>query len=243
MRILESGYGAATRHPLPCLLFLTPLLIGYEVGVGLVGGGRDSAVRNGADTWLHWGLAAFGFPQVYWGPLLVAAFFLLWSWARRHDRPGDLFGICLGMALESLAFAIVLWGVNRSLAPMLGHLGIVLGPSATKEKTLSQVLTYVGAGIYEEVLFRLLLFTVLLWVLRQALVGPLPAFAVAALGSALAFAAAHHVGPHGEPFNRYVFFFRSLAGVYFTLLYSLRGFGVTVGTHACYDVLVGAVLG
>jgi len=243
MRILESGYAAATRHPLACLVFLTPLLALYEVGVALVGGGRDTTVRNGADTWLHWGLAAFGFPQVYWGPLLVAALFLTWSWARRYDRPADLFGVCLGMGLESLVFALVLWGVNRSLAPMLDHLGIVLGPAAPKEKTIAQVLTFVGAGIYEEVLFRLLLFTVLLWVLRQALLGPLPSFVLAAFGSALAFAGAHHLGPHGEPFQRYVFFFGSLAGVYFTLLYSLRGFGVTVGTHACYDVLVGAVLG
>jgi hypothetical protein len=35
------------------------------------------------------------------------------------------------------------------------------------------------------------------------------------------------------------FVFRTVAGLYFTLLFVLRGFGVAVGAHAGYDVLVG----
>ena len=53
------------------------------------------------------------------------------------------------------------------------------------------------------------------------------------------FAAAHHIGPYGEPMNPYVFLFRALAGLYFTALYLGRGFGVAVAAHAGYDVLVG----
>ena len=60
--------------------------------------------------------------------------------------------------------------------------------------------------------------------------------------SAVLFAAAHHIGPYGEPFDRSVFLFRALAGLYFGLLYQLRGFGVAVGTHASYDVLVGVLM-
>ena len=62
------------------------------------------------------------------------------------------------------------------------------------------------------------------------------------LTSALLFSAAHHVGPYGEAFNHSVFLFRTLAGLYFALLYQLRGFGIAVGTHTCYDVLVGVVV-
>jgi hypothetical protein len=36
-----------------------------------------------------------------------------------------------------------------------------------------------------------------------------------------------------------VFAFRVVAGLLFSVLYAVRGFGITVGTHACYDVLVG----
>jgi hypothetical protein len=39
--------------------------------------------------------------------------------------------------------------------------------------------------------------------------------------------------------NTYVFLFRTMAGVYFALLFQFRGFAVAAGAHACYDVLVG----
>jgi membrane protease YdiL (CAAX protease family) len=60
--------------------------------------------------------------------------------------------------------------------------------------------------------------------------------------SSLAFAAVHHLGPSGETYQGFVFLFRTLAGLYFAVLYQARGFGVAVGTHACYDILVGVVL-
>ena len=50
--------------------------------------------------------------------------------------------------------------------------------------------------------------------------------------------AAHHLGPFGQDYGNYVFIFRLLAGLYFALLFHFRGFGVAVGTHACYNVMV-----
>src|SRR5262249_48259180 len=102
--------------------------------------------------------------------------------------------------------------------------------------------TFVGAGIYEEAIFRLGLFTALYWVLKKISPFPLFPFVLAAAVSALLFAAAHHAGPHGEKFDGYVFLFRALAGVYFAFVYQLRGFGIAVGAHAGYDVLVGALV-
>ena len=64
-----------------------------------------------------------------------------------------------------------------------------------------------------------------------------------ATGVAAANPAAHHVGPYGEPFEGYNFLFRTVAGVYFALLFQLRGFGIAVGAHACYDVVVGVGIG
>ena len=72
----HAHYLVATRHAWPCLLFLLPLLIAYEVGVFWVGGTQPEALRNGADTWLRWGLDAFGLHQLYWAPVLVVAVFV-----------------------------------------------------------------------------------------------------------------------------------------------------------------------
>jgi len=57
--------------------------------------------------------------------------------------------------------------------------------------------------------------------------------------SAASFAAAHHVGPFGEPFSGGVFVFRLLAGLYFAMLFHVRGFGVVVGGAPIYDILAG----
>jgi hypothetical protein len=237
-----NDYLSATKHPWSCLWFLLPLLAAYEGGILWLGGAHAEAIRNGADTWLHWGLEILGLRELYWGPVLIAALFVVWSWWRLHDRPYDLAGICLGMGIESVLFALGLWGLSRELSPLLGTFGISLNAAPQADPAVVQIITFVGAGIYEEVLFRLLLFSGLVWILKQIEVPGTITVVLAAVGSALIFAGAHHFGPYGEKYDAYVFVFRTLAGIYFALLFRLRGFGITVGAHALYDVLVGVLL-
>ena len=92
-------------------------------------------------------------------------------------------------------------------------------------------------------LFRLLLFSGLFLILKQVGVTGMLAIGLSALSSALLFSAAHHIGAHGEPLEGYAFLFRTIAGVFFALVYMGRGFGIAVGAHACYDVIVGIALG
>jgi hypothetical protein len=55
---------------------------------------------------------------------------------------------------------------------------------------------------------------------------------------ALVFATFHYIGPYGEPVELGSFTFRVVAGVLFSGLYLLRGFGITAWTHALYDVFL-----
>jgi Type II CAAX prenyl endopeptidase Rce1-like len=237
------AYLPTTRHPWPCLLFLLPLLLAYEGGVLWMGGAHTEVLRPGADAWLHLGLQAFGLTHAYWTPLVILGLLVGWSFVRRRDRPKDTLGTCSGMAIESVLFALGLWSVSRGLNPLLDSFGIKLSSSAPADEGLVQVITSVGAGIYEELLFRLLLFSGVVWGLKQASVPPWLAILLAAGTSALIFSAAHHVGPYGEKFDRYVFLFRTLAGLYFAFVYQFRGFGVAVGAHACYDIVVSVTAG
>jgi membrane protease YdiL (CAAX protease family) len=238
------SYWQATRHPAPCLLFLAPLLIAYEVGVISLGGERSLSLRNGADVWLRDGFASVGLKHPVIAPLAVVLLLTVWFLRQRDTIPEDAPNLCLGMAIESVAGALVLWGLSRLYSPLLDQLGLTLAISPADPPVMStavfgQVVTYVGAGIYEEVVFRLALFGLLRAVLTTAQIPARTAVLLAAVASSVLFAAAHHIGPHGEQIDGFNFLFRVLAGLYFTALYQFRGFGIAVGAHACYDVLVG----
>jgi hypothetical protein len=239
--VRRSGYFSSTLHPWPCLLFLLPLLIAYEAGIVWLGGAHPEALRNGADTWLRWGLQASGMPSLYVAPGLIVGVFLVWSWLRSYDRPENVGLVCSGMACESALLAMGLLKASQLLRPLLEAYDIRLA-IGLDENAIRQMVTFVGAGIYEEVVFRLLLFFALGCLLRIIFMPVLLVLIIRITVSALVFAAAHHIGPYGEKFDTFVFLFRALAGLYFGMIYQVRGFGVAVGTHAAYDVLVGVLL-
>jgi hypothetical protein len=233
----HMSYVRSTRHPWPSLLFVLPLLIAYEAGVAVLGGPHPEQLRNGADNWLRVGLTRVGISWVWLPPVVLLVLLGSWAWRRRYDRPNEVLAVLSGMILESVALAIGLWGISRTLGPLLEHFGIDLAIGSA-EPALGQVITYLGAGIYEEALFRLILFTCLLQLLRWMDLNGFAAVALAAGASALLFSAAHHVGPYGQPYSNYLFLFRLIAGIYFAVLFQMRGFGIAVGAHACYNLMV-----
>jgi len=113
---------------------------------------------------------------------------------------------------------------------------------------MADIVTGVGAGIYEELVFRLILICALM-VLFQDLIGMghQNAIVLSILMSAALFSAHHHIvwvdGRLGRsaPFLWTEFGFRTLAGVYFAILFAVRGFGITAGTHAFYDIIATVV--
>jgi membrane protease YdiL (CAAX protease family) len=103
----------------------------------------------------------------------------------------------------------------------------------------SRLIAFVGAGIYEEVLFRLTLLPALVLVLTWLGLPRTTSLLWAIVTSSLAFSLAHYVGPYGDAWQWYSFLFRLVAGGFFALLFVYRGFGITAGAHAGYDLLVG----
>ena len=98
---------------------------------------------------------------------------------------------------------------------------------------------FLGAGVYEEALFRLVLIPLIYAALRVLQTPAVLASALAVTAAGLLFSLAHHAGSPGEAFTWFAFLFRWLAGVYFAWVFVVRGFGVAVGTHTAYDILVG----
>ena len=253
-----ANYWAATKHPWACVLFVLPLLAVYEIGLFLTPAAGPEELRNGADVWLRSALSSLGVSATYGAPCLIVAILLAWVLISRQGWPSDRLGVWIGMAAESAAYALLLLALSQGLWHLLLRADHVLGQPSQRiavlqwtsrtsrsapEPMWGQIVSYLGAGIYEETLFRLMLFGGLLRIFGWAEAKPsLMGIGLAAFTSALLFAGAHHLGPNGEPFNAYVLAFRTFAGLYFAWLYQVRGFGIAVGAHAGYDVLVGLVL-
>jgi hypothetical protein len=109
---------------------------------------------------------------------------------------------------------------------------------------LADVITGIGAGIYEELVFRLILICVLMLLFQDVMRFSHKHSAVfSVLLSAALFSAHHHIIfidgqlSFSAPFNLTEFAFRTIAGVYFAVLFAIRGFGITAGTHAFYDII------
>ncbi len=112
------------------------------------------------------------------------------------------------------------------------------------ESLLASIVTGVGAGIYEELIFRLILICLLMLLFQDFLrLSHKNSIIFAVLVSASLFSAHHHIvyldGRFGQTavFDWAEFVFRTIAGVYFAVLFAIRGFGITAGTHAFYDII------
>lgn len=240
---VEPGhdYWSRTREPLVCLVFLAPLLIVYEVGVFWMASGKSDALRNGADLWMRAGLDTFGMNHPLVPPLLIVAGLMAW-----HLGGGYYWRVLpdtlAGMLAESLLFAFALVVVGQATDLVFQRMGAGPAALAFSREHAERAISFVGAGIYEEVMFRLFLLPVCYGCFRLGGLPPRRAAAMGILASSLAFSLAHYVGPGADQMQLFTFTFRVMAGAFFAILFFTRGFGVTVGCHAVYDLLVGVLL-
>ncbi len=258
-RDMQDSYWHDARRPLSSLCFVLPWLLVYECGLGFSGTGADAA-RNGADAWLRQALAGWGFTTSLGLPLVVLAALLVWQVCTHH--PWRLqWDTLAGMLAESLLFAFVLIIFGQSVEAALrgSPPEIRIEPPLLATGWSLRLISFVGAGIYEEFLFRLCLIPSLYAGLRLLLLSPRWSSIGAMLASSVLFALAHYLPPESSasgfslwsealmavganPAHWFSFAFRTAAGLFFAGLFYWRGFGIAVGSHAVYDLVVGIVL-
>jgi hypothetical protein len=226
------GYVHESELPLTSLVFLLPLMVIYEVGTRYF----TTAAQNGYEQQI----IAFTFMQRFFRllgvhgqhlPFLSVCMVLLtWHLARREKWQINI-PVLLGMTLESTLLALPLIVAGREIARYLPLAAV----HASRQDTIIMSL---GAGVYEELVFRLALFTLLSLVFRDILkIRSAWLNLGIVLISALAFSTYHYLSPL-DVFNWRSFAFRTLAGAYFGGIFLLRGFGITSATHAAYDVMI-----
>lgn len=216
--------------PLTSAVLVFPLLAIYQLGI-LSGRGQ-----NGVDflTRALIGVARrdLGNYVVILAGTLVAYAAVLVILRRRGTFHPRAF---VPMLFESTFYALVMGSIILFVMSRVASLvpGLVIGG----RDPLDVLVISAGAGFHEELVFRLGIMGGLGWLLSGAM-GPRKAWISALVVSSLVFSLAHHIGPAGEAFKFAAFVYRSLAGVFFALVYQVRGFAVAAWTHALYDVYV-----
>ena len=264
-----GSYLESTSRPLYALFFLLPLIAIYELGTILVNTDliRETQSRVAAFTWLMALAEALGVQRgIAWAfPGFVVVVILLF-WHLSTEHPWTISIPRLGwMWLEAALLSIPLFilGAVISSTPSStppapsSHFAAdvsyafqnsysISGTPAGGHGYLASLITSIGAGIYEELVFRLILIGLILLLLEDVL--KLKGFGVTIIAvsiSAILFSAYHYFGFErghftqftNEPFELPSFVFRAGAGIYFAFIFRYRGYGVTAGAHAVYNMI------
>lgn len=243
----KSSYFNASRSPRYSVLFALPLLLGYEALAAALAKPGKAELRNGADAILRGAFTAVAGPR---GPLIfMTAIVLLGVWLvvrdLRFTRDKLRWPVFALMLLEASALAAIFGVViGVTTAKLLGSFhalatgALSLGP-IERTSWPTRLMLSLGAGLYEELFFRVLLVSALAAGARMALgLGRRGAGVIAATLGALIFSAFHYIGPYGDQLQLQSFVFRMLSGLAFSGLYLIRGFGITAWTHALYDAML-----
>lgn len=242
---IPQGYLQQSRDLVNSLVLVLPLLLLYQLGLLVTG----LQTVNGVDFISYflatrWGLSGL---LVFNGLLFLAGMIGVHQLRKgRRLEPKILVPVTIESTCYALVLGSVIIFVMRKLhVPMAiepsAAAGLAIGPlpplaaGAQQWGLLDRVFLSLGAGVNEELVFRLGLYTGI-YKLADTVMPKGAAIALGVFVSSLLFSLAHYLGP--ESFQIGTFVYRLLAGAIFCGLFEGRGFAVACYTHAIYDVYV-----
>ena len=228
-----SNYWRYSRSAYYSAIAALPLLVIYEILI-VLSQSRYWGIRNAADVWIRTFLMAFDLQAQHLTFVLIGISLALIPIAKSRARgmklKANYFAL---MFAESLAFSLVLGVVLQSILRIGGLYSGGPGSGLMQNLALS-----VGAGLFEEIIFRVLLLNLLFLLLSPLFKKKVVSAVVAILLASFLFSLSHYVGTMADIWQLYSFMFRWAAGLLFTVLYFIRGFAITAYTHALYDIWV-----
>ena len=246
-----KGYFRTTRTAWYGFLMAIPLIFLYEVMIRIANAemSGNGGVRIGSEIWLK--NIPMNTPVGQWvqgwmlqngiaaeiGMLVIVALVGLGIYLKdRPKRPLLKLRSGLGVVLESGLFAFVFaFVVSHATAGLMELMAFVDGEQRSELSTFHGIALSLGAGIYEELLFRVII-TGGLFLLLNLIMPRFAAYMIAAFVGAVLFSWVHFTGSISYEFTWQTFTYLALGGLFFNALFLARGFGVAAWTHALYDV-------
>lgn len=234
-------YLLATRRPVYSLLFLLPLLVVYEIFALVINFNSSLQIRNGADIIVRYVLRLFGIRSLFgfmMTVVLAVVVMAILAYQRHKDRIEPR--LFLYMLAESAVYGLCIGTVSARLTSMvLLAKPALLAGGVPGDDAATRLMIALGAGVYEEIVFRVVLIWAFLALFGRILgMSKMRSVAASVLLAALVFSGFHYVGEYADVFTWSSFVFRFMAGLVLSLLYVARGLGITAWSHSLYDVFL-----
>lgn len=235
MKRVFGPYLNATSSLTYAFLMSLPLLILYEVLIVLTNPDPDAFIRLSTDVWIKSVFAWLGFDTLAFTAFLVLVLGVF-VYLKERPNPVRIHGrYVLYMVLESAIWALLLAMLVSKATSLMFAFSADGGTGLGKGQEFALSL---GAGLYEELVFRVLLVPVLVFLFTKLGFNRKASLVAGILVGALLFSAMHYMGSMGDLFTLSSFTYRFLFGVALNGLLLTRGFGITAWTHSLYNVMV-----
>ena len=247
----HARYTRLSTRPLHILLFLLPLIVFYEIG-SVVYLSEEIRAERIVGEFFAW----FDVGWVHIPAALTVIVLLVWQFIS-GDRWKVRWPVLGWMALESVVWTAPLLVLGLIVARVLGiesGRGLIEAVAMTSTgadgadaspggvgalgwQGLATIA--IGAGIYEELLFRMVGLALVHFVLVDLLlIKDMTGRIGAIIATSIAFALYHNGVLSGGDVDWALLVYYVVAGAYFASLYMIRGFGIVVAVHALYDIVV-----
>jgi membrane protease YdiL (CAAX protease family) len=242
VKTASTSYWRISKEPRTAFVAVLPLFVFYQLGI-LVSGGLGNGVDFVSGT--LFALVDKSMPLYLGIQALVLMGFIFAVRSMKKTgalRPSvvplmlvesTVYALFFGTAVTALVRSL---GLGKLLA--IGGTAMAAGSPMSELNLIQKFVSSAGAGLYEELVFRVLLMGGLFWLMDKVKLHRVAAAVIAVVVSSVIFSAVHHVGAMGEAFTMSAFTYRVFAGVLFAVIYRARGFAVAAYTHAFYDVWV-----
>jgi len=229
-------YFSSTGSLLYSYLISLPLLLLYEALLYLAQPDANHVVRISVDVWIKSLFQYIGQDALSITLILVALIGVVILYRERKRLSSLKLSYFFTMLIEASFYAFVLaLLINLTVNSLLQ---MIQADPVEQLSMIQKMALSLGAGLYEELFFRVILVSVLLFIFRKIFSKALLAYGLAMLLAAAIFSFAHYIGELGDPFTLGSFLFRFLFGLALNAIYIWRGFGMAAWTHAIYDLMV-----
>jgi len=231
---MNLSYWNVSKNIFYSILFITPMLFLYEIMCWYQYYGLKFQIRNGADIFISQLFLSFGhYSELAYSLTLLIIFLAIVYFNWNVVKKGGLkISFLLFMLLESFIWCIVfivLMGISENIILSILEHNIIS----------EQFYLSIGAGIWEELLFRVGALGIILYFMEYTLsYNHLFSVFIAIFFSALMFSLFHYIGQLGDIFTFRSFCLRTFAGIMLGALYVFRGFGITAYTHIFYNMAI-----